>query len=276
MALAIFRSMLINGPEPDAFTCSATISACETAGMWQLALTLLNNMSHCYLEANWICFSAAISACRIPGEWQLACHLLQQISLRLLLCDDISCTAAIGTCGQSSQWQHALDLVPHFLTEFTFGAAIGACVKGQTAIQEKIQSIFWFFKTYFALKMYIAHWLITMMIDAPFYMHVLCLSVSSWIQWNTMQLETVNQIVWFFQATDLLGIQIYRSLLQSGSDPDVPYLTLSIWSCWAAPRWGRCHTAPRLREPLAPLQPDRPLLEAHRRMTSNYCMSIAN
>lgn len=142
MALAIFRSMLINGPEPDAFTCSATISACEAAGMWQLALALLNNMSHCYLEANGICFSAAISACRVPGEWQLACQLLQQISLRLLLCDDISCTAAIGTCGQSSQWQHALDLVPHFLTEFTFGAAIGACVKGQTAIQEKIQSIF--------------------------------------------------------------------------------------------------------------------------------------
>jgi len=38
-------------------------------------------------------------------------------------------------------------------------------------------------------------------------------------------------------ATDLLGIQIYRSLLQ----------------------WGRCHTAPRPREPLAPLQPDRSL-----------------
>ena len=148
MALAIFSSMLINGPEPDAFTCSATISACETAGMWQLALTLLNNMSHCYLEANGICFSAAISACRVPGEWQLACQLLQQISLRLLLCDDISCTAAIGTCGQSSQWQHALDLVPHFLTEFTFGAAIGACVKGQTAIQEKIVQICCFFSIF--------------------------------------------------------------------------------------------------------------------------------
>jgi len=122
--------MILLGPEPDVFTFSATISACETAGMWQLALNLLHRMFQYQLEPNGICFSAAISACRVPGEWQHACDLLQQIFIHSLSSDDICCTAAIGTCGQSSRWQHALQLVPPSMTEFTFGAAIGACAKG--------------------------------------------------------------------------------------------------------------------------------------------------
>lgn len=130
IALAIFSSMILLGPEPDVFTCSATISACETAGMWQLAVNLLHRMFQYHLEPNGICFSAAISACRVPGEWQHACDLLQQIFIRALSSDDICCTAAIGTCGQSSRWQHALQLLPPSMTEFTFGAAIGACAKG--------------------------------------------------------------------------------------------------------------------------------------------------
>eukprot|EP00438_Fugacium_kawagutii_P026167 Skav209868 [mRNA] locus=scaffold590:61319:65784:+ [translate_table: standard] len=128
MALAIFHLV-----PADAFTYSATISACETAGMWELALNLLENMSQYRLQKSGICCSAAISACRVPGQWQHACDLLQQISVDSLLKDDISCAATIGTCGQSSAWQHALDLVPHFCTEFTLGAAIGACAKGQAA-----------------------------------------------------------------------------------------------------------------------------------------------
>lgn len=134
MALAIFDLV-----PADVFTYSALISACETVGMWELALNLLEKMSQYRLQKNGICCSAAISACRVPAKWQHACDLLQQISVDSMLRDDISCTATMGTCGQSSEWQHALDLLPHFCTEFTFGAAIGACAKGQ-AVQKAPRS----------------------------------------------------------------------------------------------------------------------------------------
>ena len=90
---------------------------------------------------------------------------------------------------------------------------------------------------YLEFKMYVAHWFITMMVDAPFCLHVLyCVFLSlPEFNENMMQLEVMK----FFdlsEATDLLGIQIYRSLLQSGSldpSPDISNTpdTPDIWSC---------------------------------------------
>ena len=122
--------MLSYRSEPDIFTCSATISALAGEKWFWASQLLVNTRLIQCIQLNGVSFSAAISACH-PQKWEQASDLLRQISLRRLKdeTDDISCTAVIGCLGQSSQWQCALDFCRQEFTEFTFGAAIGACAK---------------------------------------------------------------------------------------------------------------------------------------------------
>ncbi|CAE8687098.1 unnamed protein product, partial [Polarella glacialis] len=53
--------------------------ACEKAGEWQLALSLLSSMPQMRVARDEISFNAAISACEKGGQWQLSMHLLSSM-----------------------------------------------------------------------------------------------------------------------------------------------------------------------------------------------------
>lgn len=123
-------------PRPDVFSSSAAMSACEVAGQWLTASNLLRFMSRNHLEANDICKSACISACRLDKQWEIAAMYLKEIVLK----DDISISAAIGA--SNSEWPLSLSLASLCSTEFTLGAAIGACAKASRRKSAKNESRF--------------------------------------------------------------------------------------------------------------------------------------
>ena len=67
-ALDLLAEMPLQGVEPNAFSFSAAISACEKEGQWQQALGVLSAMQHAKLPPNVVAYSAAISACEKAGQ----------------------------------------------------------------------------------------------------------------------------------------------------------------------------------------------------------------
>eukprot|EP00438_Fugacium_kawagutii_P013412 Skav224376 [mRNA] locus=scaffold1155:32235:34071:+ [translate_table: standard] len=50
--------------------CSATISAAERSGSWDVLKKLLSDIKHCQVESNVVLFNAAISAAeKVCGTW---------------------------------------------------------------------------------------------------------------------------------------------------------------------------------------------------------------
>eukprot|EP00966_Prymnesium_polylepis_P093678 2167735-Prymnesium_polylepis.1 len=58
------------GVEPNEFSFSASISACEKGGQWERALSLLDDMQRRGVRPNMFSFNAAISACEKGGQWE--------------------------------------------------------------------------------------------------------------------------------------------------------------------------------------------------------------
>ena len=81
-ALSLLRRMQENGLKPDIQTYSSVISACESAGKWQRALSVLQSLMDKEGEdksLNVYCFNAAISACEKGGAWVEALELYERM-----------------------------------------------------------------------------------------------------------------------------------------------------------------------------------------------------
>jgi pentatricopeptide repeat protein len=89
-ALSLIRRMKERGLRPDVQSYSACISACEAAGQWQAALSLLqslldeeeDNQGSEQSALNLHCFNAAISACAKGGAWVEALELYERMKTR--------------------------------------------------------------------------------------------------------------------------------------------------------------------------------------------------
>jgi pentatricopeptide repeat domain-containing protein 1 len=89
-ALSLIRRMKERGLRPDVQSYSACISACEAAGQWQAALSLLqslldeeeDNQGSEQSPLNLHCFNAAISACAKGGAWVEALELYERMKTR--------------------------------------------------------------------------------------------------------------------------------------------------------------------------------------------------
>jgi pentatricopeptide repeat protein len=89
-ALSLIRRMKERGLRPDVQSYSACISACEAAGQWQAALSLLqslldeeeDNQGSEQSMLNLHCFNAAISACAKGGAWVEALELYERMKTR--------------------------------------------------------------------------------------------------------------------------------------------------------------------------------------------------
>lgn len=80
-AISLLRRMKENGLKPDMHTYSSAISACEAAGKWQRALSILQaaiGESHDD-SLNLYCFNAALAACEKGGAWVEALDLFERM-----------------------------------------------------------------------------------------------------------------------------------------------------------------------------------------------------
>ncbi|CAE8647734.1 unnamed protein product, partial [Polarella glacialis] len=109
---------------PDEISFSATISACEKGGQWQLALHLLSEMPEAQAIPNTITYNAAMSACEKAGKWQFALALLDDMPERKVRADEISYNAAISACEKGGEWQLALHLLSTIPRELGKAASV--------------------------------------------------------------------------------------------------------------------------------------------------------
>jgi len=79
-AISLFRRMKENGLSPDKQTLSSAISACESAGEWQLALEILQAAMDEDDDMNLFCFNAALSACEKGDAWVEALEIYERLA----------------------------------------------------------------------------------------------------------------------------------------------------------------------------------------------------
>ena len=142
--------------QPNAITCSSTISALETVGQWEWALHLsLRRGAH----SNRMAVSAAIRSCG-GKQWEWALALLEMLQdleesgMAGMESDVVVYNACLSVFQVAAQWQHALRLLGELhkrsmeATVQTFAAAVGACERGLLAREavsliEKVESTAW-------------------------------------------------------------------------------------------------------------------------------------
>ncbi|CAK0851248.1 unnamed protein product [Prorocentrum cordatum] len=85
--------------EPNIFSYSAGISACEKGEQWQPALALLSEMREAKVSPDVIyTYSAGISACEKGKKWQLALGLLSEMCEATVEPNIFSYSAGISAC----------------------------------------------------------------------------------------------------------------------------------------------------------------------------------
>jgi pentatricopeptide repeat protein len=95
-AISLLQRMQENNIEPDTPTISSAISACEAAGQWQIALSIVQAMIDKSFGTpplptdsvgvsssalNLYCFNAAISACQKGGAWVEALEIFERMKV---------------------------------------------------------------------------------------------------------------------------------------------------------------------------------------------------
>ncbi|CAE7539441.1 PTAC2 [Symbiodinium sp. CCMP2592] len=123
---------------PDTCCINAAISACENAGVWEHALSLLSLLWR-RRAASVVSFNTGMSACKV--QWRHCLRLFWDMIEGSLCPDSATFNAAITACEQGGQWQRLLCL----LTEMelrnvakevvTYTSAISACAKGSATDQ---------------------------------------------------------------------------------------------------------------------------------------------
>ena len=147
-ALDIFQNGFAKyGVEPNAFSYSAAITACEKERQWELALELFDEMQHRGVSPDVVTYSSVISACEKCGQWQHALDLFDELERKGAegmpssarwsnAADVILYSATISACEKGGQWKRAVELlrqmedvglVPNVVT---YSAAISACGNG--------------------------------------------------------------------------------------------------------------------------------------------------
>ena len=126
------------GVEPNIYTYTSAISACEKGRQCDLALELLAEMKGRAIEPNVISYNAAISACGVGRRPERALELLTEMQESSTIQPDvISYNAAISACEKARRPEWALELLETMKRArvdpdvITYNAAISACEKGR-------------------------------------------------------------------------------------------------------------------------------------------------
>ncbi len=95
---------------PDVVTCSALISCCEKAGVWQPALCFLAMMHVTRLQLSVVSSTSAMSAAVRVQRWQQTLQVFHHMQRHELQPNVIGFSAAMTSCEVGSQWHLAPSL----------------------------------------------------------------------------------------------------------------------------------------------------------------------
>lgn len=125
-------------PEPDIQTFNSVMSACARAGVWRLALEVMEAARERELVPTQVTYNTAISGCARAGEAEMALALLREMPGACLSPDAFSFNAAIAACAAQGLWQQALSLLGEMKSAegvrpdaYSFSSTITACAKAR-------------------------------------------------------------------------------------------------------------------------------------------------
>ena len=111
-AVGLFDTMSDAGVEPNPFSVSAVVSACEKGGQPARALEIFEQArAGDRFESNVVVFNAALAACSRGGEWRRALDLLAEMQRQGLSPNCNSFNSAISACGRAGELDTALELL---------------------------------------------------------------------------------------------------------------------------------------------------------------------
>jgi pentatricopeptide repeat domain-containing protein 1 len=119
-ALSLLRRMQENGLSPDIQTFSSAISACEAAGQWQRALSILQSIldrndnddkEDPDERLNLYCFNAALSACQKGGAWIECLEIYERMKSHggVLTPNSVSLSSLVLACEEAGQKELAME-----------------------------------------------------------------------------------------------------------------------------------------------------------------------
>ena len=134
-AVGLFDTMSDAGVEPNPFSVSAVVSACEKGGQPARALEIFEQArAGDRFESNVVVFNAALAACSRGGEWRRALDLLAEMQRQGLSPNCNSFNSAISACGRAGELDTALELLSTGMRAagvepdvVSWSAAIAAC-----------------------------------------------------------------------------------------------------------------------------------------------------
>ncbi|CAE7551875.1 MRL1 [Symbiodinium necroappetens] len=100
---------------PNEIMCNALISACASAGQWQLALCFLGEMPELELKPSTVSYNAAAEACQRALSWLGAVSILQDMRERTVQTDVITLSLIGAPCECSGQFGTLPSLVSSML-----------------------------------------------------------------------------------------------------------------------------------------------------------------
>ena len=96
---------------PTVVSYGAAINACEKAGEWKPAFSLLHAAQASGISPNTVMYDACISTYGKGGQWQMACLHVSRMAVAKVKRIDISFNSAISACEKNSYWKAALGVL---------------------------------------------------------------------------------------------------------------------------------------------------------------------
>eukprot|EP00439_Symbiodinium_sp_Y106_P001226 s7151_g1.t1 len=110
-AMALFQEMTLQKLVPNVVVHSAVITAMENAAQWKLALATLAEMCTSGPQPNVVSFSAAISACEKCGRWVPAVDLFNTMQEVFVQPNTITLNGLTAAFVKDGQWRKAYRLI---------------------------------------------------------------------------------------------------------------------------------------------------------------------
>lgn len=107
LAVAFWRTLQLNGHNPDTIGTNALMAPIAQAGQWQRAASGLQELFRTHLRRDGATYATAMDSCQ-RGSWTKALDFLLQMRFQALCPCRIQYTAVCDACAAAESWERAL------------------------------------------------------------------------------------------------------------------------------------------------------------------------
>eukprot|EP00929_Paragymnodinium_shiwhaense_P100768 TRINITY_DN63341_c0_g1_i1.p1 TRINITY_DN63341_c0_g1~~TRINITY_DN63341_c0_g1_i1.p1 ORF type:complete len:884 (+),score=152.69 TRINITY_DN63341_c0_g1_i1:89-2740(+) len=128
------------GRELGAVAYGAAINACQEAGQWEAAISILEVMRKDMVPPNVVCYGAAAAACEVAGEWRAALQLLEDMERGAVQASPPACCSVMSACSKAGEYGQVLSLLDQMRSgdrglpqpnAIVYGVALNACYRAE-------------------------------------------------------------------------------------------------------------------------------------------------